>query len=150
MFEDLDLDNDVFKVPWENPCPPEPPTKKLPSPGTKRQPVKRRFPGPAGIISNGPQSQPALNEVPCSQSSTQIFQGPWEQMSNDFRLLKDRGVYLPDKFNIAWIKAQVKNDLLINGKAPFLAGIIHKMNGEASVNSVVLKDPTGKSSVNEV
>ncbi|KAK5637928.1 hypothetical protein RI129_012223 [Pyrocoelia pectoralis] len=141
MFEDF-IDNDIFKVPWDIPCPP--PSRKIPSPSKQPKKVKRKFPGPAGLLSNTLQSQSTLNEIPCSQDLAEVCQAPWEQMSKDFRLLNDRGVYLPDKYNIAWIKTKAKDNRLINRKAPFLTGTIHKINTKTSIVTIVLKDPTGQ------
>lgn len=149
MFEDS-ISNDIFKVPWDTPCPPpesRTPFRKIPSPSVThpQKKVKRKFPGPAGILSNTLlESQTTLNEIPCSQDLAEVSQGPWEQMSKDFQLLNDRGVYLPDKYNIAWIKTKAKRNGLINRKAPFLTGIIHKINTKTSIVTIVLKDPTGQ------
>lgn len=147
MFEDS-IDNDIFNVPWDMPCPPPQspkPSKKIPSPSVTKPPkVRRKFPGPAGLLSNTLQSQATVNEIPCSQDLAEVSQGPWEQMSKDFQLLNDRGVYLPNKYNIAWIKTKAKSNRLINGKAPFLTGIIHKINTKTSTVTTVLKDSTGQ------
>lgn len=122
--------------------------KKLPN---SKTPLKRKFPGPAGLFTLNVepqiQTEHKLNGVPCSQNTFAEFSnGPWEQMRNDFKILNERDVYLPDRYNITWLKSMAQDNKLIDQKVPFIAGIIVKVNTsmKTSIVTINLKDVTGQ------
>ncbi|EFA08468.2 homologous recombination OB-fold protein [Tribolium castaneum] len=107
-------------------------------PKTVNAPVKRKFPGPAGLLD----LENTKNEViPCSQMSFSVFQAaPWLQMCRDHETLIDQ-------FDINWIKGAATREELPNRKAPFLGAIIKSVEcfeGKNTIVKVVLKDPTGE------
>lgn len=74
-----------------------------------------------------------------------FHEGPWDRMSKDFHS-NNLDLFLPDKYNIAWIEEKVKNNKLVNQKAPFVAAIIQNIECSKSKTASVtmlLKDTTG-------
>ncbi|KAJ3651414.1 hypothetical protein Zmor_017458 [Zophobas morio] len=113
--------------------------------------VKRKFPGPAGllpdrkdvtssVIQNSDLKNPEL-EIPCSQMSLSVFQSsPWVDASRDYEPLVDQ-------YDIKWIKTNATLNKLHNQKAPFLAAIIKSVEcfeGKNLIVKVVLRDASGE------
>lgn len=121
-------------------------------------PLKRKFPGPAGLLTGIDdlsveakkledieiKSQEILmpKEFSCSQNTANLFNSPaWLRMCKDFAY----EIFLPDKYNISWIKSRATAKKLINQKAPFLAAIVQFIEyGKTSSASLSLKDKTGE------
>ncbi|KAF5285222.1 hypothetical protein FQR65_LT13337 [Abscondita terminalis] len=103
----------------------------------------RRFPGPAGLIKpdNSGNNTEKLNDV-CSEND--FAEEPWNLMLKDFKVLNERNVYLPDRYNIAWVTSMAKDDKLPNQKTPFLAGCVVKINTKTPIVTLTLKDKTGE------
>ncbi|KAF2881894.1 hypothetical protein ILUMI_24275 [Ignelater luminosus] len=138
------------------------PETKLGLPSPNKRVVLRKFPGPAGLlperrdftidikaleVSHAELKQDNIDMDICSQMSVKAFQeGPWGRMSKDFHS-NNSNLFLPDKYNITWIKEKVKNNKLINQKAPFVAAIIQNIEcsklNTAGV-TILLKDTTGQ------
>ncbi|XP_076256651.1 uncharacterized protein LOC143194006 isoform X2 [Rhynchophorus ferrugineus] len=104
--------------------------------------IKRRFPGPAGILPDDEMEY--CNNVQCAQMLLQ--EGPWKEMSKDFKI--NNALYLYDKFNIAWIKKEAAANNFIKQKAPFLAAVLHSIEiadgQKQKCANVMLKDATGR------
>ncbi|KAK9872057.1 hypothetical protein WA026_015305 [Henosepilachna vigintioctopunctata] len=120
--------------------------------------TKRRFPGPAGLLPERYSENFNLGESDkinfsgtkdeiCSQRSCLVLnEGPWQKMRIEFQPKSPEEIYLPDKYNIQWIKTRTTMKKLINQKAPFLAAFIHSINSHSIQNPIVnltLKDKTG-------
>ncbi|RZC40931.1 DUF4539 and/or tRNA anti-codon domain containing protein [Asbolus verrucosus] len=154
MFEnnaDFDFDDDLslnaasVKRPGDS-APDE--VVKKPKINLPKNVVKRKFPGPAGILPENfsltvskSDSKNSNDEMPCSQMSLTVFQnGPWFEMSRDYDKLLE-------KFNIKWIKTSAGLNKLRNQKAPFLGAIIQNiecLDGKNPIVNVILKDTTGE------
>ncbi|KAL3271483.1 hypothetical protein HHI36_021966 [Cryptolaemus montrouzieri] len=120
--------------------------------------TRRKFPGPAGILPergfnahmsehlDRSASSESKDEI-CSQTTGFIFSdGPWERMKVDHLPKSNGETFLPDKYNIHWIKNKVIMKKLINQKAPFLAAFVHSIRSHSIQNPIVnltLKDKTG-------
>jgi hypothetical protein len=129
--------------------PPENSSKKIRIFNVPKNAVKRKFPGPAGLLPERKNFNLSVHEspdsdsleIPCSQTSMSVFEGgPWVEMSRDYNTLVE-------KFDIKWIKTRASLNKLHNRKAPFLGAIIQNVecfDGKNSIVKVVLKDETGE------
>ncbi|KAJ8943890.1 hypothetical protein NQ318_019497 [Aromia moschata] len=126
--------------------------------------VKRKFPGPAGLLPERREHNKSILDFIsddkahkvnrtqdemflCSQRTVSVFEdGPWKEMTKDFYVPNGEAPY--EKFTIKWIKKQASlKKLLVNHKAPFLAGIIESLeifDGKIPTVNVTLKDATGE------
>ncbi|XP_018562034.1 uncharacterized protein LOC108904097 [Anoplophora glabripennis] len=120
--------------------------------------VRRKFPGPAGLLpeigadksilqllKNERLKTDNVEDMPIlSQQTNSVFEnGPWKEMCKDFRWPNREN--LVERFNIKWIKKQALKQLL-NHKAPFLAAMIQNLDivdGKIPTINVILKDTTG-------
>lgn len=67
-------------------------------------------------------------------------------MCKDFEPVTPNLYFLPDKYNIEWIKNSARANLLINEKAPFLAAIVKDVvipSDKILTVTLFLKDLTG-------
>ncbi|XP_044763433.1 uncharacterized protein LOC123320243 [Coccinella septempunctata] len=117
--------------------------------------MKRRFPGPAGLLperslsnivseSTIKCSRIERKDDVCSQDTfTPFSEEIWEKMVLDF---KTDEFSLPEKYSIQWIRSRTLSKKLINQKAPFLAAFIDNIRSHSIQNPIVnlvLKDKTG-------
>ncbi|XP_049817032.1 uncharacterized protein LOC109598214 isoform X2 [Aethina tumida] len=116
--------------------------------------LKRKFPGPAGLLPErktskhspeleqpSTESQTISENIICSQQTATTFEDkPWTLMCKD---IQDN---LLETFNINWIQTQVNLNKLYNKKAPFLAAIIQTLDvpdTKIPTVNVTLKDRSG-------
>ncbi|XP_045467992.1 uncharacterized protein LOC123676251 [Harmonia axyridis] len=117
--------------------------------------IKRRFPGPAGLLpernpnnsvleSMDNSSRRETKEEILSQNAYVSFNEIlWNKMILDY---KAQEVLLPEKYNIQWIKSRMSMKKLINQKAPFLAAFVDIIRSHSIQNPIVnliLRDKTG-------
>ncbi|XP_030747443.1 uncharacterized protein LOC115875969 isoform X1 [Sitophilus oryzae] len=111
-----------------------------PSPGT----IKRKFPGPAGILPDETQSNSDI-DFSSQQTCLMFEEGPWKDMSKDFKI--SNTLYLFDKFNIAWIKKEALANHFVNEKVPFLVAVLCSLEisegQKQKLVNITLKDLTG-------
>lgn len=114
--------------------------------------VKRRFPGPAGLLPNThnphQKSSNHLGEVSIlSQKSNDIFESsPWQMMWKDYQHLLRDSFSLPERFTINRICNLARCSQLLCKPFPFLACILQSVEikcKQLSNVNLVLKDMTG-------
>ncbi|XP_022905993.2 homologous recombination OB-fold protein-like [Onthophagus taurus] len=102
--------------------------------------IKRKFPGPAGLLLPEKENQISSQTVLCSQSTSNTFSdGTWLEMMDD--LNQNNHGYLLDKYNIGWV---INNSKIINRKIPFLAVKIKLLELIGKKPNFILCDPTGE------
>ncbi|CAH0549352.1 unnamed protein product [Brassicogethes aeneus] len=118
--------------------------------------IKRKFPGPAGLLPDRKKSSRIFEDIPdenlddnesnvfvCSQMPQNKFnEEPWMKMLEDF----DDYQFLLDKYTIHWIKSQTRCKKLYNQKVPFLVAVIENLevtNAKIPTINITLKDKSG-------
>lgn len=130
---------------------------KITKPAVNRKVVKRKFPGPAGILPDDidiscaaeicdtslSNKSAASSEIWCSQLSANCFENElWLEMMKDYGG-SGGAVRLVDKYSVAWLKEKASEKKLLDQKTPFLAAVIESVDNNNTNPVAVLRDSTG-------